>query len=59
MKNYHGNIEKYYYQLVLVMLKLIIINISVCNIMNNIPGLNTNFLLLQAYKKNISVIYLI
>lgn len=51
------NIEKCYYQLVLLKLKLIVINIGVCNVTGHIPDLNTNFLLVQAYIKNVSTTY--
>lgn len=37
--------------MVLLRPKLIAINISICNIMAHIPGLGTNFPLLQAHKK--------
>lgn len=38
--------------------KLIIINISVCNVIDHISGLGTNFLMSQKYEENILVIYL-
>ena len=44
MRNQDDNIEKYYYELVFQKFKRIVNNISICNVIDNIPGLGTNFL---------------
>lgn len=43
MRDYYGNIEKYYCQLLLLRSKVTVIKISVCNVMGIIPGPDTNF----------------
>lgn len=38
MTNQYYNIKKYYYQLIFLKFKLIVININVCNLKNSIQG---------------------
>ena len=57
MKDKHSNIEKYYCQHMLLKPKLTVINISICNVTDNISGLSINCQM-QAYKENVSVMYL-
>lgn len=50
IKDLPGNIEKYYCQLVLLKLKLIVIKISIYKVTDNTPGLGTIFPI-QTYEK--------